>query len=73
MVAIFDRRGDREAAERLLADGVELFRGYVVRQEPRPDPTVPAEFNQKASMIHQAAKQGLEQLEQALARVREER
>ena len=73
MVAIFDRRGDREAAERLLADGVELFRGHVVRQEPRPDPTVPAEFNQKASMIHQAAKQGLEQLEQALARVREER
>ncbi len=73
MVTIFEGRGDREAAERLLADGVELFRGYIVQQQPRLDPTVAAEFNQKASMIHQAAKQGLEQLEHALARVGEVR
>jgi len=71
MVQIFERRGDRQAAYRLLAEGVELFRGYVARYEPRPDPTVPQQFNQKASMIHQAAKQELEQLEQALARVKE--
>ncbi len=73
MAAILDKRGDLEAADRLLADGVELFRGYVVRQEPRLDPTVPVEFNQKASRIHQTAEQGLEQLEHALARVRQER
>ena len=73
MVTIFEGRGDREAAERLLADGVELFRGYIVQQQPRLDPTVAAEFNQKASMIHQAGKQGLEQLEHALARVGEVR
>ena len=73
LVTILEKRGDREAAERLLAEGVELFRGYIARQEPRPDPTVAAEFNQKASMIQQAAKQALQQLEHALARVREVR
>ena len=73
IVTIFDKRGDREAADRLLAEGIELFRSYVARQEPRPDPTVPEEFNQKASTIHEKAKQGLEQLEHVLARVREVR
>ena len=71
MVTLFDRRGDRDAAERLLTAGVELFRDQVERQEPRPDPAVAENFNNKASMIHQTAKQQLLQLEQALVRVRE--
>ncbi len=71
MIAIFERKGDREAADRLLAEGVELFRVYVGLHEPHPDPAVAEEFNRKASGIHQAAGQQLAQLEQALARVRE--
>ncbi len=71
MVTIFERRGDRAAAGRLLTEGVELFRDQVVRQQPRPDPAVAENFNNKASMIHQTAKQQLLQLEQALVRVRE--
>lgn len=73
MTTIFDKRGDREAANLLLVEAVELFRGYVARHAPRADPTVPEAFNQKASMIHEKAKQELEQLERVLARVREAR
>ncbi len=73
MTTIFDKRGDREAANLLLVEGVELFRSYVARQAPRLDPTVPEAFNQKASMIHEKAKQELEQLERVLARVGEVR
>jgi len=71
MVAIFERRGDPQAAERLLAEGVELFRDRVTRHEPRSDPAVAEKFNLKALKVHQAAKQELQQLEQVLARVRE--
>jgi tetratricopeptide (TPR) repeat protein len=71
MVAIFERRGDWEAAERLLAEGVELFRDHATRQTPRPDPAASSQSNEKARMIHETARRGLEKLERALTHLRE--
>jgi tetratricopeptide (TPR) repeat protein len=71
MVGILEKRGEREAAERLLTKGITYFRIQLERYEPHLDASVARIFNHKAWAIHQRLTEELEVLEKTRARIRE--
>ena len=71
MVEILEKRGEGEAADRLLAEGIGHFQTQLERYEPQIDAGVPGIFNHKAWTVHQNLTRGLETLESTRARIGE--
>jgi len=73
MVEILEKRGEGEAAERLLAEGIGHFRTQLERYQPKFDASMAKAFNHKAWVVHQRLAEGLEVLEKTRARIGESR
>jgi tetratricopeptide (TPR) repeat protein len=71
MVEILEKRGEKEAAEQLLTEGIRHFRIRLERYEPHVDPSAAQAFNFKAWGVHRRLTEELEALEKARARIRE--
>ncbi len=62
-INILKKKQDYAAINKLLAEGTRYYRRRVELYQPHLDPNVPKEFNAKALMIYNSAKEDLETLQ----------